>query len=147
VTNSLDAILEATRQVPGDQRASARHALAEAIGDEPAAHCVGVLDDQRGVCVRVADTLFFVRFDERGLAVTFLGSLRGGSLTETTQSRQATAGSVAEFDLRLRYEHLGRHLSIQTSHPGLGPRDRRSNERAQRVRARMGASRARVVAS
>jgi len=116
VENAFDAILEATRQVPGDQWATARYALADAVGDEPAAHCEGVLDDQGGVCVRVGDTLFFVRFDERGLAVTFLGSLRGGSLTETTQSRHGAVESVAEFDLRLRYEHHGRHLTIQSSH-------------------------------
>jgi len=104
VENTLDAILEATRQVPGDQWATARYALA----------------DQGGVCVRVGDTLFFVRFDERGLAVTFLGSLRGGALTETTQSRHGAMESVAEFDLRLRYKHHGRHLTIQTSHRELG---------------------------
>jgi hypothetical protein len=49
VENALDAILEATRQVPGDQWATARYALADAVGDEPAAHCEGVLDDQGGV--------------------------------------------------------------------------------------------------
>jgi hypothetical protein len=115
VDNSLDAILEATRQVPRDQWPTAKYALAEAIGSEPEAHCEGVLDDQGGVCVRTRDTLFFVRYDERGLAVTFLGSLRGGSLTETTQSRQGMAELVEEFDLRLRYDHLAHHLSIQTT--------------------------------
>jgi hypothetical protein len=115
VDTSLDAILAATRQVPADQWATARYALEDAIRGEPEAHCEGTLDDQNGVCVRVGDTLFFVRFDERGVAVTFLGSLRGGLLTETTQSRQGIADVVEEFDLRLRYDHLGHHLSIQTT--------------------------------
>jgi hypothetical protein len=115
VATSLDAILQATRQVPRDQWANSRSALAEAIREEPEAHCEAVLDDLSGVCVRVRDTLFFVRYDERGLAVTFLGSLRGGSLTETTRGRQGSTESVEEFDLRLRYDQLGRHLSIQTS--------------------------------
>jgi hypothetical protein len=112
--SSLETILEATRQVPGDRWAMARNALENALAGEPEAHCEGLLDDQSGVCVRARGTLFFVRFDERGLAVTFLGSLRGGSLTETTQSRQGMDPGD-EFDLRLRYDQLGSHLSIQTS--------------------------------
>lgn len=115
VDSSIDAILETTRQVPGDRWAMARNALLEALAGEPDAFCEGVLDDLAGVCVRVGETLFFVRFDERGLAVTFLGSLRGGSLTETTQSRHGATVPGDEFDLRLRYERLGNHLSIQTS--------------------------------
>jgi hypothetical protein len=116
VDNSVDAILEATRQVPRDQWATAKYALESAIGGEAEAHCEAVLDDQGGVCVYVRETLFFVRFDERGLAVTFLGSLHGGLLTETTQSRQAIAEVAGEFDLRLRYERLGHHLSILVAH-------------------------------
>jgi hypothetical protein len=119
VENPLDAILEATRQVPRDQWATARYALADAISSEPQALCEGVLDDQGGVCVRDRDTLFFVRYDERGLAVTFLGSVRGGSLTETKQSRQGMAEVVGELDLRLRYDHPAHHLSIQTTNSQL----------------------------
>jgi hypothetical protein len=113
----LDAILAATQQVPREQWATARYALADAIGGEPeAAYCEGALDDENGICVRARDTLLFVRFDERGLAVTFLGSLRGGLLTEITMSRQGMMDTVGEFDVRLRYEHLGHQLSIQTPH-------------------------------
>jgi hypothetical protein len=114
VADPLDAILAATNQVPGDRWAMAKQALAEAIRGEPEAFCGAVLDDQAGVCVRVGETLCFVRFDERGVAITYLGSLRGGSLTETTQSRQGMMESE-EFDLRFRYDQLGRHLTIQTS--------------------------------
>jgi hypothetical protein len=115
VENSLDAILEATRQVPRDQWASAKYALEDAIDAEITAHCEAVLDDQTGVCACVGDTLLFVRYDERGLAVTLLGSLRGGTLTETTQSRQGTSAVADEFNVRLLYEHLARRLSIQTT--------------------------------
>jgi hypothetical protein len=111
----LDAVLEATRQVPRDQWATAKYALADALGGAPEAHCEGTLDDERGILVRVGDALFFVRFEERGLAVTFLGSLRGGTLTETTLGRRQITASADEYDVRLRYESLGRHLSIHLS--------------------------------
>ena len=113
---ALDAILEATQRVPREQWATARYALADAIHGEPEAHYEGVLDDESGICVRAQDTLLFVRFDERGLSVTFLGSLRGGLLMESTMGRQGTMETVGEFDVRLRYEHLGHQLSIQTAH-------------------------------
>jgi hypothetical protein len=116
VDNSLDAILAATRQVPRDQWAIAKYALECALADEVEAYCEAVLDDLAGVCVRARNALLFVRYDELGLAVTFLGSLRGGSLTETTRSRQqGMAELVGEFDLRLRYDRLPHHLSIQTT--------------------------------
>jgi hypothetical protein len=112
---SLDAILESTRQVPLTQWATAKHVLDDALAGAPDAHHEATLNDESGVCVLAQGGLVFVRYDERGLAVTFLGSLRGGTLAETTTARTGTADSVGEFDVRLRCESRGQQLSIQTS--------------------------------